>query len=158
MALIRKEMTYELLTKMKKAGCFNLAWGMESGCQEVLDLMHKRFFDMTVAKKVIKMLHEVGIRQSISLIAGFPGETEEMFNTTKEFVAEYKDYFDISIQPMMIVKNSRVHDIPEEYGIKPGSDWLKWETIDGTNTYETRLRRVEILRDVVGGKLKTIDK
>jgi len=158
MALIRKELTYNLLNKMKKAGCHNLAWGLESGCQEVLDLMHKKFFDITLAKQVIKMTHEAGIHQSISLIAGFPGETEEMFLKTKEFVKEFKDYLVVGIQPMMIVKNSLVCDKPEDFGMEPGSDWLKWQTIDGTNTYDIRLQRVEALRSVLDGKLITIDK
>lgn len=158
MALIRKELTYTLLNKMKKAGCHNLAWGMESGCQEVLDLMHKKFFDITLARQVIKMTHEAGIHQSISLIAGFPGETEEMFLKTKEFVKEFKDYLAVSIQPMMIVKNSLVSDKPQDFGIEPGSDWLKWQTLDGTNTYEIRLQRIEALKVVLGSKLLTIDK
>jgi len=158
MALIRKELTHEFLAKMKRAGCFHLSWGLESGCQDVLDLMHKSFFDMILAKKVIKLVHEVGISQSVSLIAGFPGETEEMFIKTKEFITEYKDYFAVSIQPMMIAKNSPVYIKPEQFGIKDRNDWLQWQTIDGTNTYDIRLQRVEMLRSVLGEKLVTIDK
>jgi anaerobic magnesium-protoporphyrin IX monomethyl ester cyclase len=158
MALIRTEMTRDLLFKMKKAGCHNLAWGLESGCQEVLDLMHKSFFNMELAKKVIKLVHEIGISQSISLIAGFPGETDEMFQTTKEFIAEYKEYFVVGVQPMMVVRNSLVYDRSEDFGIVDKNDWLEWQTLDGTNTYEIRLQRVEILRSVLEGKLKTIDK
>ncbi|MBN1363945.1 MAG: B12-binding domain-containing radical SAM protein [Syntrophaceae bacterium] len=158
MALIRKELTFNMLNKMQKAGCYNLAWGLESGCQEVLDLMNKKFFDINLAKQVIKMTHNAGIHQSISLIAGFPGETEEMFLKTKEFVKEFKDYIVVGIQPMMLVKNSLVSDKPEDFGIKPGSDWLKWQTLDGTNTYDIRLQRVEALRSVLDGKLITIDK
>ena len=158
MALIRKELTYDLLVKMKKAGCHNLAWGLESGCQEVLDLMHKKFFNMDLAKEVIKSTHSAGISQSISLIAGFPGETDEMFLKTKEFVAEYKKYFSVSVQPMMIVENSLVHSRPEDFGVASESDWLKWQTLDGTNNYDIRLNRVEVLRSVLGGKIQTIDK
>jgi radical SAM superfamily enzyme YgiQ (UPF0313 family) len=120
--------------------------------------MHKRFFDMELAKEVIKLVHEVGLSQSISLIAGFPGETDEMFQTTKEFIDEYKEYFVVGVQPMMIVKNSLVYDRYEDFGIVDRNDWLEWQTRDGTNTYEVRLQRVEILRSVLDGKLTTIDK
>lgn len=153
MALIRKELTYDLLSKMKKAGCYNLAWGMESGCQEVLDLMNKSYFDVSLAKETIKNVKKLGLHQSISLIAGFPGETHEMFLKTARFVDEIKDYVTVSVQPMMISNNSPVHDEIESYGIARGSDWLKWQTIDGTNTYEIRLQRVEILRSILDGKL-----
>jgi anaerobic magnesium-protoporphyrin IX monomethyl ester cyclase len=158
MALIRKELTHGLLVKMKRAGCFNLAWGLESGCQEVLDLMHKKFFNIDLAKEVIVSTHAAGICQSISLIAGFPGETDEMFLKTKEFVAEYKSYFTVTVQPMMIANNSLVHTRPEDFGVASGSDWLKWHTLDGTNNYDVRLNRVEILKSVLNGDVQTIDK
>ncbi len=159
MALIRKEMTYDLLVKMKKAGCRNLAWGMESGCQEVLDLMHKKFINMNLAKEVIRLTHKAEIYQSISLIVGFPGETEEMLLKTKEFLVEFKDYFTtVSVQPMMIVKNSLVYDKPEDFGVDCVNDWLTWQTTDGTNNYDIRLKRVEILQSALGTKILTIDK
>ncbi len=90
MALLRKEMTKGLLIKMQKAGMHNLAWGLEWGSPEGLTLMHKRFFTMDLAKKIIKDTYRVGIRQSAALIVGFPGETEEMFRETVEFVEECK--------------------------------------------------------------------
>jgi radical SAM superfamily enzyme YgiQ (UPF0313 family) len=159
MALIRKEMTYDLLAKMKKAGCRNLAWGMESGCQEVLDLMHKRFVNMDLAKEVIKSAHKAEIYQSISLIVGFPGETEEMLLKTKEFLAEFKDYFTaVSVQPMMIVKNSLVYEKPEDFGVECVDDSLRWQTADGINNYDTRLKRVELIKSVLDGNVITIDK
>ena len=158
MALIRKEMTVDLLVKMKKAGCHNLAWGLESGCQEVLDLMCKKYFNMDLAKKVIKSTHQAGISQAISLIAGFPGETEEMYKETMKFVSDHKDYFAVGVQPMMIAANSFVHRHPEKFGMAQENDWLKWETIDGTNNYDVRLKRVEMLKSLLEGNVKTIDK
>jgi radical SAM superfamily enzyme YgiQ (UPF0313 family) len=161
MALIRKEMSRELLTKMKVAGCIHLAWGLESGCQRVLELMNKRFFDMDVAKIVIKDAYEVGINQSISLITGFPGETEEMFGETVVFLQEYKRYFSkIGVQPMMIVNNSIVYEKYQQYGIDYANsrDGLKWKSIDGSNNYEMRLERVEQLKSLLKDKIITIDK
>lgn len=161
MALIRKEMTRGLLTKMKAAGCIHLAWGLESGCQRVLELMNKRFFDMDVAKRVIKGTYETGINQSISLIAGFPGETEEMFRETLTFLKEYKRYFSkISVQSMMIVNNSLVHEKHEQYGIDYDNsrNSLQWKSIDGSNNYEMRLERVEQLKSLLKDKIITIDK
>jgi radical SAM superfamily enzyme YgiQ (UPF0313 family) len=159
MALIRKEMTYDLLVKMKKAGCFNLSWGMESGCQEVLDLMHKKFINMDIAKEVIKLAHKADIKQSISLIVGFPGETDEMFLETTKFLSEFKDYFvSVTAQPMMIVNNSLVSDKPEKFGVECLDDRIRWHTTDGTNNYDIRLKRVEIINSLLDGHLIKIDK
>ena len=86
---------------------WHLSWGLESGCQEVLTLMHKRFFTMDLAKKIIEETYRVGIWQSAALIVGFPGETDEMFQETVQFVIDHHKYFGtISAQPMMIVHNS----------------------------------------------------
>ncbi len=158
MALVRKEMSYDLLEKMKKAGCYNLAWGLETGSQEVLALMRKKLFDIELAKHVIKDAHRVGIKQAISLIVGFPGETEKMFRETADFVTEYEKYVDIAVQPMMVVKNSLVCDRPEEFGLESGCDVLKWETSDGTNTLDVRLQRVDALKEILGDKLRITEK
>jgi radical SAM superfamily enzyme YgiQ (UPF0313 family) len=120
--------------------------------------MHKKYFDMKLAKEVIKLVRATGITQSISLIAGFPGETEEMFLETKEFVEEYKDYFIVGVQPMMIAKNSLVYDKPEDFGVACVDDWLKWQTIDGTNNYEVRLKRVALLKSTIDADIRTVDK
>jgi anaerobic magnesium-protoporphyrin IX monomethyl ester cyclase len=146
---------------MKAAGCIHLAWGLESGCQRVLELMNKRFFDMDLAKEVIRETYEVGITQSISLIAGFPGETEEMFQETLLFLSEYKRYLNrTGVQPMMIVNNSLVYEKHEQYGIDyvNSRDALKWKSIDGSNNYELRLEKVEQLKSILKDKLITIDK
>jgi len=156
---MRKEMTYDLFVKMKKAGCHNLAWGMESGCQAVLELMHKKFFNMDLAKEVIKAAYKAEISQSIALIVGFPGETEEMFQETLRFLAEYEHFFAaVSVQPMMVGRNSLVYDKPELFGVGCKEDWLRWKSTDGTNNYDVRLKRVEIVKSVIGGSVITIDK
>ncbi|MGO9532064.1 MAG: B12-binding domain-containing radical SAM protein [Syntrophobacteraceae bacterium] len=161
MALIRKEMSGELLTKLKEAGCWSLAWGLESGCQRVLTLMHKGFFTMELAKKVIKETYEVGISQCISLVVGFPGETEDMFQETVEFLKEYKQYFaSVGAQPMMVISNSTVYDKYQDFGLDYSNsrDYLKWQTIDGTNNYEIRLKRLDIIHSIVKEKMFKIDK
>ena len=132
---------------------------MESGCQAVLELMHKRFFNMDLAKEIIKAAFNAEISQSIALIVGFPGETEEMLLETKNFLTEYKDFLAaVSVQPMIIVKNSLVYDKPELFGVNRGDDWLRWETTDGMNNYDVRLKRVEIIKSVLDGNVITIDK
>ena len=161
MALLRKEMTPALLTKMKRAGCYHLSWGLESGCQRVLDLMQKRFSTLELATQVIRWTHDAGIQQGISLITGFPGETAEMFDETVAFVKEYQRYFhSVAVQPMYVLPNSSVHACPAEFGIDPVGqpDRVTWETLDGSNTYEERMRRVEKLNAALENKLLTIDR
>jgi radical SAM superfamily enzyme YgiQ (UPF0313 family) len=161
MALIRKEMTPELLAKMKKAGCVHMSWGLESGCQRVLDLMHKRFFTMDLARKIIKQTYEAGIQQACSVIVGFPGETEEMFEETVEFFKEYKKYFNnVGVQSMMVLKNSYVYDNLDEFGLRfeDLGDCVRWHSQDGQNNIELRQKRLEILKAILDDKIITTDK
>jgi radical SAM superfamily enzyme YgiQ (UPF0313 family) len=160
MALIRKEMTLDLLRKMKQAGCHNLSWGLESGSEDVIKLMQKRLYTMEMAKEVIRNTSEAGINQSCSMIVGFPGETDEMFEKTVQFIKEFGSYFDyIGVQPMMIVKNSTVYDQYEQFGLDCENSriCLEWETKDGSIDYQKRLNRVKVLEDLLKEKIIKTD-
>jgi len=74
-------------------------------------------------------------------------------------LAEFKDYFTaVSVQPMMIVKNSLVHEKPEHFGVECVDDSLRWQTTDGLNNYDIRLKRVEVIKSVLDGNIITIDR
>jgi anaerobic magnesium-protoporphyrin IX monomethyl ester cyclase len=71
----------EVAEKFKAAGCLNLGFSLESGNQEILDMMDKRiqpeyFFDQ------IAILREVGITCSTSVVFGYPIETPETIRET----------------------------------------------------------------------------
>jgi len=65
-----------LLKKMKKAGCYAVAMGMESGCQEMLDNMNKHL-KLEVAEEGIRTIRAAGLKVIASFIFGYPGETRE---------------------------------------------------------------------------------
>ncbi len=74
----------ELLEKMKASGCYLLAFGIESGSQEILDKANKKL-DIKLVPKIIRMAKDVGIETWGFFIIGLPGETEETANKTIEF-------------------------------------------------------------------------
>lgn len=145
-AIIRPEMTPELLKKMKRAGCKHLIYGIESGSQRVLNLMRKRF-NISDADNVIKATHAAGITVTANFMFGFPGETEEDFAKTKAFLkrnAEYLDRVYPSRTYCAIEEFSYLHAHLEEFGIEPQPpNHLYWQTLDGKNNYPQRLRRCE---------------
>ncbi|MBU1201532.1 MAG: B12-binding domain-containing radical SAM protein [Nanoarchaeota archaeon] len=87
----RKEMTFDLLKKMRLAGCDYLAYGVESGSQRVLDNMKKRV-DLEDVKRVIKDTYLAGINACCFLIVGYPTETENDFKKTLNFIKENHKY------------------------------------------------------------------
>lgn len=75
----------ELLKLMKKAGCIEIGYGIESGSNIILGEMNKGI-TRELAREVIEMTSRVGIRPSLNLITGTPSETPETLRETKEFL------------------------------------------------------------------------
>ncbi len=77
----------EMARRMKRAGCWLIAFGIESGSQKVLDAVKK---DTTVekARETIRMIDRVGIRSWGYFIIGLPGETEATICETITFAKE----------------------------------------------------------------------
>lgn len=74
----------ELLKLMKKAGCYYVAFGVESGNQEILNNISK---NETLAdiEKAAKIAHRLGIITQGFFIFGLPGETEQTIKNSIEF-------------------------------------------------------------------------
>jgi len=146
-ALIRKEMTFNLLKKMKGAGCVNLVYGLESGSDKIIRWMGKSF-TANEAEQVLKDTSKVNITVSINLMVGFPGETKKDFKKTISFIK--KNYKCISNVPgvatCFVLANSDLEKNHKKYGINisMNNSWYNWYDNKG-NTYDLRLKRVKKL-------------
>ena len=153
MAVFRKEMTRELLAKMKQAGFVEVMWGLESGCEETLRLMNKKIFTPAIAERILKDATELGIQQYANIIVGFPGETEPMFLETVAFVVRNIHHFRLLGLPLMeIRRNSRVYDKYQEYGVESPVPMI-WKSTDNLNTYELRMARRKLLATLIENKM-----
>jgi anaerobic magnesium-protoporphyrin IX monomethyl ester cyclase len=88
--VIRRDMTTELLKKMKQAGCFNLFIGLESASDQVLERMRKGITKAD-ARTFFEKLKEAGLHFEISFITAFPQETEKEFEETCDFIRTNKE-------------------------------------------------------------------
>jgi radical SAM superfamily enzyme YgiQ (UPF0313 family) len=144
--VIRPELTYEFLKKMKDSGCIELEYGIESGSQKILDKMNKRF-DIEVAERVIRDTHKVGISVRANFMFGFPGETEEDFQKTLDFLKRNSEVF-TQVHPSEtfchIDPYTYLFNHPEEFAVTNWNHSLFWESDDGQNTYPERLKRHQI--------------
>jgi len=78
---------FEMLSKMRQAGCVELNFGVESGSQKILDFLGKGI-TVEQIKKAFKWVNEVGINGGMYLIIGVPGETQADIDMTKELIRE----------------------------------------------------------------------
>lgn len=74
----------KLLTKMKKAGCAYVAYGVESIDKEVLERMKKGITPEQV-REAIKITDKVGIKKGAFFIVGLPGDDYKKFMKTLNF-------------------------------------------------------------------------
>lgn len=74
----------ELLKIMRQSGCYRLTFGLESGNEETLRFIGKRY-SFAQAKEIIREANRLGIWISATFIIGFPHETRERVLETISF-------------------------------------------------------------------------
>ncbi|KJJ84120.1 radical SAM domain-containing protein [Candidatus Omnitrophus magneticus] len=88
---VRKTMPEELFAKIKRSGAYHLFVGLETGSNRTLARMNKGFTQED-ALLFFKKLTAHGISFGVSLITGYPGETNEDFKESLEFLIKNKQF------------------------------------------------------------------
>ena len=119
----------EIVNTMREAGCQAICFGVESGSQEILDLVKKKS-NLDKVKEAMRMTQDVGITALASFIIGLPGETEETLKKTVEFANELHNEFG-SLYGFHILApfpGTEVRDSAAEYGLEIlSNDWTKYD-------------------------------
>mgnify|MGYP001559631914 CR=1 FL=1 len=82
----------ELMKKMKKSGCIQIDYGVESGSQRILNVL-KKGTTIEQIKKKFKETKEIGIRTGASNVLGAPTETTEDIQMSIDLINEIKPDF-----------------------------------------------------------------
>ena len=69
---------------MKKAGCWMISFGIESGCQQVLDAVSKGI-SPEQSIQAVNLAKKAGLRVSGHFILGLPGDTYQSIKETIHF-------------------------------------------------------------------------
>lgn len=88
---------YELLKKMRAAGCVGIQYGVESGSEKILKHIHKRTKIQEI-KDAVRWACELGIKAECSLQVGHPEDTRETILETLELARELRSYSTFSGQ------------------------------------------------------------
>ncbi|MFW6126916.1 MAG: B12-binding domain-containing radical SAM protein [Thermodesulfobacteriota bacterium] len=92
----------ELVEKMARAGCLEVALGFESGSPKILQSLGKKFLPEEV-HRIAKLLHKHGIQRMGFLMFGAPGETRD---TVRESLA-FAD--SLNLEAMKITTGIRIY-------------------------------------------------
>ena len=136
-----------LLHAMKKAGCWNIFFGIESGAQELLDNITKK---MTVdqMKAAVKLVKKAGIQIRGSFMVGLPGETPELARKTIKLAIEMDpDYAQFSITTPY--PGTQLWDTYEQWGTldKNFKDYHGWSPVFVPHGYKNREELLAIHRE-----------
>ncbi|MCG7986595.1 MAG: B12-binding domain-containing radical SAM protein [Candidatus Thiodiazotropha weberae] len=117
----------DVLALMKQAGCWEISFGLESGSQEMLEKMVKSA-KVKDSERAVKMTAAAGIRTKGLFMLGYPGETVDSIEETKQFVRNI---------PMTIMNLTKFTPYPgspiyyDLYGSNIRDD--HWEKMNGMN-------------------------
>jgi len=135
---------------LKEAGCDEIAFGIESGSQRMLNIFDK---GVTVGQNslALKQAKEAGLKTKAYLMTGFPGETQESIDETKRFI-EMADPDKFTVFAFVPLPGCDVWKHPGRYGVTHLSqDWDQYFNIagqyEGGVTFDTKnLSRAEFRR------------
>lgn len=118
----------ELLQLMKKAGCWMISLGIETGDEELL-AAHRKNPDLKMMREKIILIKETGIRVKGLLMMGLPGETEKSIRKSQEYV------YSLPIDDFNLAKFTPFPGSPVYTQIKDGGELLgsfdeNWEQMD----------------------------
>jgi anaerobic magnesium-protoporphyrin IX monomethyl ester cyclase len=109
----------EMLQWMKKAGCWIIAFGVESGNQQTLEHIKKKA-TVDQAREAVKLCREAGVRSSIYLLMGLPWDTKDTLEDNVRFAQEVMPDFVEIFYPYPF-PGTELHKIALEKGlIRPG--------------------------------------
>jgi len=118
----------QLLMKMKRAGCWLIYLGIESGSQKVLETIGKRI-TLDQVRRAVRMVNEAGIEVLGSFIIGFPQDTEKTVKETIRFAKKLNlDYAQFSV--LTPYPGTPVYDEAKEEGALLTEDWSGYTAIE----------------------------
>jgi radical SAM superfamily enzyme YgiQ (UPF0313 family) len=136
----------EMLTTMKKAGCWMIGYGIEAGSQKVLDLMMKNI-NVADMERAVEMTRKAGIGITAHVMVGYPGETrEDILETAKLIRRLDPDY--LQVYCCVPFPGSPLYEELKSSGEMREGDWSMFEqNISVIDTPQLSSREVMALRE-----------
>lgn len=155
-AAVRQEMTKDFLERLELSGCDTLIYGIESGSNKILKLMGKSLTN-GMAEWCLRNTYEAGINVNFNIIVGFPQEYEDEFQETVDFLKRNIKYASfIALTMFYCNKNTELLNSKEILNNIEGTDadngHIFWRTKDRKNTYEERIGRLRVLKNLCEDK------
>lgn len=135
----------KLLKAMKEAGCYLIAFGVESGCQDVLNKIGKNI-ELPQIVQTFKFCRSLGILSMAFFMVGNPGETKEEIEKTIDFsVTLDSDIAQFSIATPF--PGTGIFQLIKNKGKINIDDWDKYSQFDQRDYFDFgQLKGEEVVR------------
>ncbi|MBI2996311.1 MAG: cobalamin B12-binding domain-containing protein [Candidatus Melainabacteria bacterium] len=143
------QLDLELLTAMKKAGCWMIQIGIESGNIKSLELIKKASYSsafkpdpndpngrpylLNKYEQEIRNCQKLGIQVMASYILGLPGETVEDVETTIRFAKRLATETALFFLPVPYPGSHLLTQAKEDGGLKENMSWKDYSAVDYSN-------------------------
>lgn len=119
--------TPEILKLMKKAGCWSISYGIETGDEEVMKFIGKHI-TLEQVEKAVRLTKKAGILSKGFFIMGHPTDNRDTIKKTIDFALRMP-LDDISISMMTPFPGSKLYEIASQYG-QFENHWEKMNELD----------------------------
>ncbi|MDP2753151.1 MAG: radical SAM protein, partial [Nitrospirota bacterium] len=119
--------TPEILSLMKKAGCWSISYGIETGDEDVMKFIGKNI-TLDKVEQAVRFTKKAGIISKGFFILGHPTDTHDTIKKTIDFALRLP-LDDISISMMTPFPGSKLYEIASEYG-EFENNWKKMNELD----------------------------
>lgn len=147
-----------VLRKLKKAGCYNIAFGIETGSPELLKRMGKEN-DVATSERAIQLCKKIGIKVTALLIIGNVGETKGTVSETVRFLRKNLPDEMGCVGGLWVLPGTKVYQQCKRQGTINDDFWLKDEpyqiyTMDFSKDELAQLQKDVSAYHPVSNKLK----
>ncbi len=119
--------TPELLRLMKKAGCWHVSFGVESGDPEILRSVNKRL-DVEEIREAVSWCRDAGLMTKGFFMIGFPGETRDSIEATRQLACALP-LDDISVMQLTPFPGSDLYKTARQFGTFE-EDWSRMNALN----------------------------
>lgn len=117
--------TPEVLAAIKRAGCWNIAFGIESGDQSILDANGKRT-TLAQIRSAVSSAKDAGLQVTGHVIVGFPQDTRDTIARTGRWV-DTLDLDFVQFYCAIPYPGTKLYEDAREHGWLSSADWKLWE-------------------------------
>jgi radical SAM superfamily enzyme YgiQ (UPF0313 family) len=139
----------DMLVRLKEAGCYLIAYGIETGSSLLLGKMGKGN-DIESASNAITLSKEIGISVTAYIIVGNVGETAESIANTVSFLKKVNPDAIGSLGELRVFPGTKLYELCKSKGFIEDSFWLSDEPYK-IYTLEHSLKELAVFQRKVFG-------